>query len=35
MVRHIVEGHGGEVRVDSEPDRGSTFTIVLPPRRLA
>jgi signal transduction histidine kinase len=30
MVRHIVEAHGGEVRVESEVGRGSTFTILLP-----
>jgi signal transduction histidine kinase len=34
MVRHIVEGHGGEIRLESEPGRGSTFTILLPLRRL-
>ena len=30
MVRHIIEAHGGEVRVESAVGRGSTFTILLP-----
>jgi signal transduction histidine kinase len=30
MVRHIVEAHGGEVRVESEVGRGSTFIIQIP-----
>ena len=34
MVRHIVAGHGGEIRLENEPGRGSTFTILLPTERL-
>jgi signal transduction histidine kinase len=35
MVRHIVEAHQGEVRVDSRPDEGSTFSLRLPIERHA
>jgi signal transduction histidine kinase len=31
-VRHIVEAHGGQVEVESQEGRGSTFTVRLPTR---
>jgi signal transduction histidine kinase len=30
LVRHIARAHGGDVKVESSPDRGSKFTIALP-----
>ena len=30
LVRHIVRAHGGDVQVESTPEKGSTFTIALP-----
>lgn len=30
LVRHIIEAHHGSVRVESEPQRGSTFRVWLP-----
>ena len=30
IVRHIVAAHGGDVSVESEPGKGSTFTLWLP-----
>ena len=30
LVRHIMQAHGGEVEVESQPGEGSTFTLSLP-----
>ena len=30
IVDHTMRGHGGIVQVDSEPERGSTFTLHFP-----
>ena len=30
LVRHIVRAHGGDVQVESAPEKGSKFTIELP-----
>lgn len=30
IVKHVVQNHGGDVRVWSQPNKGSTFTIRLP-----
>ncbi len=32
IVKHLVEMHGGKIRVASEPGRGSTFTVHIPMR---
>ena len=34
IVKHVVQRHGGELRIDSELGRGSTFRVVFPAARV-
>lgn len=34
IVKHVIQRHGGELQIDSEPGKGSTFRLVLPAARV-
>lgn len=34
LAKHIIEAHGGKIKVESEPGKGSVFYVILPVSRL-
>jgi two-component system phosphate regulon sensor histidine kinase PhoR len=35
IVKKVIDAHGGQITVESEEGRGTTFTLLLPPRQAA
>lgn len=34
IVKHVAQRHGGQLRIDSVPGHGASFTLSLPPNRI-
>jgi two-component system phosphate regulon sensor histidine kinase PhoR len=34
IVKHVIQRHGGEIDIESEPGHGSVFRLVFPPARV-